>query len=115
MGSNGKGTGNIAAITLGQTRDWLQFPVMASVVAGIQRAAGEFGLRLLLDDLPDPSKPSPSQVFRVSLAGGVPQAARQIYGNAGTQIGGAGVAARAGNRLLIGSALDGRLLDCTLQ
>jgi sugar lactone lactonase YvrE len=63
----------------------------------------------------DPSKPSPSQVFRVSLAGGVPQAARQIYGNAGTQIGGAGVAARAGNRLLIGSALDGRLLDCTLQ
>jgi LacI family transcriptional regulator len=51
-------TGHIAAITLGQTRDWLQLPVMGAVVAGIQRAAGEFGLRLLLDDIPDPSKPS---------------------------------------------------------
>src|SRR5437763_873232 len=30
-------TGNIAVITLGQTRDWLQLPVMAAVVAGIQR------------------------------------------------------------------------------
>ena len=29
---------------------------MASVVAGIQRAAGEFGFRLLLDDVPDPLK-----------------------------------------------------------
>jgi LacI family transcriptional regulator len=55
---HGSRTGNIAVITLGQTRDWLQLPVMAAVVAGIQRAAGEFGLRLLLDDMPDPQKPS---------------------------------------------------------
>lgn len=52
-------TGNIAVITLGHTRDWLQLPIMATVVAGIQRAAGEFGLRLILDDLPDPLIPSP--------------------------------------------------------
>src|SRR4051812_40275990 len=34
--SRGPRSGNIAVITLGQTRDWLQLPVMASVVAGIQ-------------------------------------------------------------------------------
>ncbi len=51
-------TGNIAAITLGQTRDWLELPVMAAVVAGIQRAAMQQGFRLLLDELPDPGKPS---------------------------------------------------------
>jgi LacI family transcriptional regulator len=56
--SRGTRTGNIAVITLGQTRDWLQLPVMASVVAGIQHAAAEFGLRLILDDLPDPLRPS---------------------------------------------------------
>jgi len=63
----------------------------------------------------DRSKPSSSQVFRISLAGGVPQSANQVYGNAGAQIGGASVAAVSGNHLLIGSTLDGRLLDCTLQ
>src|SRR4051794_2369375 len=52
-------TGNIAVLTLGQTRDWLRLPIMAAVVAGIQRGAGEFGLRLMLDDLPDPTRPSP--------------------------------------------------------
>jgi LacI family transcriptional regulator len=51
-------TGNIAIITLGQTRDWLRLPVMAAVVTGIQRGAAEFGLRLMLDDLPDPMRPS---------------------------------------------------------
>ncbi|HSV14024.1 MAG TPA: LacI family DNA-binding transcriptional regulator [Tepidisphaeraceae bacterium] len=52
-------TGNIAVITLGQTRDWLRLPIMAAVVTGIQRGAGEFGLRLMLDDVPDPMRPSP--------------------------------------------------------
>src|SRR5438067_9488881 len=58
-GSGGGRTGNIAAITLGHTREWLQLPVLASVVAGIMRAAGEFGLRLILDEIPDLSKPAP--------------------------------------------------------
>lgn len=63
----------------------------------------------------DPSKPSASQIFRVSLMGGVPQGAAQVYGNDGREIGGAGVAASDGRHLLIGSGLDGRLLDCTAQ
>jgi sugar lactone lactonase YvrE len=62
----------------------------------------------------DPSKPSASQVLRVSLLGGVPQSVDQVYGNDGSQIGGASVAASNGKHLLVGSSLDGRLLDCTL-
>ena len=61
----------------------------------------------------DPKQPSSSQLFRVSLSGGVPQQAQQVYGDDGRQIGGASVGAAAGNQLLIGSSLDGRLLDCT--
>lgn len=51
-------TGNIAVIAVGHSRTWLQMPVMASVVYGIQRACSEFGYRLILDDIPDPGKPS---------------------------------------------------------
>ncbi len=64
--------------------------------------------------LADPSRPSPSQVLRVSLADGVPQSVDRVYGNDGHEIGGASVAATDGRHLLIGSTLDGRLLDCTL-
>ena len=51
--------------------------------------------------------------FRVSLSGGVPQVATQVYGNAGQEIAGASIAVSAGKRLLIGSSLDDKLLDCT--
>lgn len=61
----------------------------------------------------DPAKKAPSQVFRVTLNGGVPQAAEQVYGNDGSEIGGASVAAQAGKQLLIGSSLDNKLLACT--
>jgi LacI family transcriptional regulator len=54
---NAGATGDIAVLTLGQTQDWLQLPVMASTVTGIQRASSSFGFRILLDDVPDPSKP----------------------------------------------------------
>lgn len=60
----------------------------------------------------DPQKPSPSQVLRVTPADGVPKQAGQVYGNDGKEIAGAGVAVASGKRLLIGSSLDGRLLDC---
>jgi len=50
-------TGNIAVITLGQARDWLQLPVMATAVAGIRSAVTERGYRLILDELLDPTKP----------------------------------------------------------
>jgi hypothetical protein len=63
----------------------------------------------------DPAKPSPSQVLRVSLENGAPQSVFQVYGNDGQQIAGAGAAAYDGRHLLIGSALDGRLLDCMAQ
>lgn len=60
----------------------------------------------------DPGRRASSQVFRVSLSGGAPQQAEQVYGNAGAEMSGASVAASTGDRLLIGSSLDGRLLDC---
>jgi arylesterase/paraoxonase len=61
----------------------------------------------------DPAKRASSQIFRVSLLGGEPQEAIQVYGNDGTEISGAGIGAIAGKRLLIGSSLDGRLLACS--
>ena len=61
----------------------------------------------------DATKRAPSQIFRVSLVGGVPQEATQVYGNDGTEIAAAGIGAGSGKRLLIGSSLDERLLDCT--
>jgi arylesterase / paraoxonase len=59
------------------------------------------------------AKPSPSQLFRVTLLNGVPQEVSQVYGNDGHEIGGASIGLSAGHRLLIGSSLDGKLLDCT--
>jgi arylesterase / paraoxonase len=54
-----------------------------------------------------------SQVFRVSLLNGVPQDSSQIYGNGGNEIAAASVAVSSAQGLLIGSSLDGRLLNCT--
>src|SRR5580658_2308416 len=51
-------TNSIAILTIGQTRDWLQLPVMAAAVAGISRGAREHGLRLMLDEQLDWAKPS---------------------------------------------------------
>ena len=61
----------------------------------------------------DPAKRASSQIFRVSLSGGVPQAATQVYGNDGQEIAGASIGVSVGKRLLIGSSLDDKLLDCT--
>lgn len=52
-------TGNIAVITLGETPRWLQLPVMAAAMAGIQRGTSELGLRLILEAMPDPTQPCP--------------------------------------------------------
>jgi DNA-binding LacI/PurR family transcriptional regulator len=48
----------IAILTLGQTRDWLQLPVMANAVSGITRGAREFNLRLILDEQLNWAKPT---------------------------------------------------------
>lgn len=61
----------------------------------------------------DANARAPSQVFRVSLASGEPQESQQVYGNDGNEIAGASVGASLGKRLLIGSSLDDKLLDCT--
>jgi len=76
-------------------------------------AAGHASLFSVRDFAADAGQRAPSQVFRVSLASGVPQQAEQVYGNDGNEIAGAGVAAIAGNQLLIGSSLDRKLLACT--
>lgn len=77
--------------------------------------AGHANLIQWRDFVTDPDHRPPSQVFRVSLASGVPQLAQHVYGNSGGDIAAAGVAASAGKRLLIGSSLDGKLLDCSQQ
>jgi arylesterase/paraoxonase len=61
----------------------------------------------------DPAKHAPSQLLRVTMLGGVPQEAAQVYGNDGSELSGASVGAAGGSRLLIGSSLDNKLLDCT--
>jgi hypothetical protein len=76
-------------------------------------AAGHANLPQWRDFAANPAMRVSSQIFRVSLASGVPQQATQIYGDDGKQIAAAGIAASIGKRLLIGSSLDGKLLDCT--
>jgi hypothetical protein len=63
----------------------------------------------------DPDARAGSQIFRVRLSGGVPESAEQVYGNDGGEIAGAAVGAALGKRLLIGSPLDGKLLDCAMK
>ena len=75
--------------------------------------AGHASLIQWRDFFTDADHRPPSQVFRVALASGVPQQAQFVYGNAGGDIAAAGVAVSAGKRLLIGSSLDGKLLDCS--
>jgi arylesterase/paraoxonase len=62
----------------------------------------------------DPAKPAPSDVFKVTLAGGVPQSATAVFVDDGKRIGGSSVAAVDGRTLLIGSPLDYHILDCRL-
>jgi arylesterase/paraoxonase len=62
----------------------------------------------------DPAKPSPSEIFEIVLSGGIPQAATPVYTNKGDEIGGSSVAAVSGDRLLIGSPLDDKILDCRM-
>jgi arylesterase/paraoxonase len=61
----------------------------------------------------DPSKPSPSEIFRLPVKAGEPQYAQQIYADLGHQIGAASVGATGNGHLLIGTYLDSKILDCT--
>ncbi|HET7083769.1 MAG TPA: hypothetical protein VFI23_03300 [Rhizomicrobium sp.] len=81
--------------------------------AGDILAAGHASLPGWRDFAADPRKRTASQIFRVSLLNGEPQEARQVYGNDGSEIAAASAVAAQGKHLLIGSSLDGKLLDCT--
>jgi arylesterase/paraoxonase len=61
----------------------------------------------------EPGTKASSQILRVDMANGQPGEVAQIYGNAGDEIAGAGAVAVEGSHLLIGSAPDRKLLDCT--
>jgi hypothetical protein len=76
-------------------------------------AAGHASLFAWRDFAADAAKRAPSQVFRISLASGLPQQSEQVYGNDGSEIAAASVAALAGKQLMIGSSLDSRFLICT--
>jgi DNA-binding LacI/PurR family transcriptional regulator len=52
--------GTIAVLAIGDSREWLQLPVMAAAVAGVTREANRNGSRVLLEEMLDPAKPSPS-------------------------------------------------------
>ncbi|MDE2182334.1 MAG: hypothetical protein KGJ78_04875 [Alphaproteobacteria bacterium] len=62
----------------------------------------------------DPGKPAPSEIFRVSVENGLPRGATLVYADRGSQIGGASVGAPSDGRLLIGSPLDDKILNCVL-
>jgi LacI family transcriptional regulator len=47
----------IAAVTVGHGREVLRFPVITAVLEGVQRAAKSRGLRLMIDEIADPSNP----------------------------------------------------------
>ena len=62
----------------------------------------------------DQNRPASSVVYRVSLEDGLPQGYEQVYADRGAAIGAAAAAAADGKRLFVGSALDGKFLDCTM-
>lgn len=62
----------------------------------------------------DPSRPAPSEIFKVTLSGGIPQSAVPVFTDDGRKIGGSSVAAIDGNRMLIGGPLTNHVLDCTM-
>ena len=64
----------------------------------------------------DASKPSPSEVVRVTLdKSDVPSGYETIFADDGGLIGASSVAAVVGKRLLIGSVLDNKLLVCEMK
>lgn len=48
--------GTIAIVTVGHDRSWLEIPVLAAVVSGVQRGCNSADVRLMLGEMPDVSK-----------------------------------------------------------
>ncbi len=62
----------------------------------------------------DPTKPAPSEIFKVMLVNGIPKSAVPVFTDLGKRIGGSSVGAVSGQALLIGSPLDDHVLDCRM-
>jgi arylesterase/paraoxonase len=62
----------------------------------------------------DPAKPSPTEIFRVTTKGGIPQAAEPVYVDTGRQLGAGSVGVAADKTLYIGSIFDAKILACGL-
>jgi hypothetical protein len=62
----------------------------------------------------DPSRPSPTEIYRLSLTEGEPTSSTLVFADPGREIGAGSVAVPAGGRLFIGSDLDRKVLDCAL-
>ncbi len=69
----------------------------------------------LLAHFADASVRSPSHIMRLKADGKGGFAPQTIYYNLGEEISGASVGASIGQRLLIGSIFEPRILDCTVQ
>ena len=68
-----------------------------------------------LNYMKDPTKPSPSEVFRVAVFDGIPHSSVPIFTSTGKEIGASSVGAVMGDQLLIGSVFDPKILDCTME
>jgi arylesterase/paraoxonase len=77
--------------------------------------AGHPKLPLYVGYPSDPTKPSPSVVFRISMKDGVPQSYDTVYANNGGQLAASSAAVSYQNRLFIGSVLDNKMLDCAMR
>jgi arylesterase/paraoxonase len=62
----------------------------------------------------DPSKPSPSEIYRVDVDKSIPHSVTPVYANLGQEIGAASVGTSADGHLFIGSIFDPKILDCRL-
>ena len=97
----------VDALTIGSGLDDIDFDESGGLLVGAHPK--------LLDELlhqGDAKRRFPSQVFKVSLSAGVPRSAELVYGDPGTAISGAGVAAAGDGQLFIGSPRDSKVLVC---
>lgn len=108
------------------------------VLSGVLKPAGEYEIPAGLDNIDvddagnlwvashpklfafltyasDPSKPSPSEIFRVSSFNGMLHDAVPVFTSLGKEIGASSVGAVSGDKLLIGSVFDPKILDCTME
>ncbi len=63
----------------------------------------------------DPNKVTPSQVFLVSIMGGVPAAANLVFADDGHRVNGVSIGASWKNHLFMGGPLDNKVTDCVLH